>query len=96
MGIMAGRKSLLEGMFLYGKPAKILVCMKGARKYASIIAKEVDCTYSHTVRILQNMKKIGLVEFEKKGRIKNVGLTKLGEDIAGAIENLMRIFSKAD
>ncbi len=42
------------------------------------------------------MKKHGLVDFEKKGRVKYVDLTPLGEDIAFAVENINRVFSKAD
>lgn len=93
---MAGKKKIFESMFLQDKPSKLIVHMKGEKKYASTLAKEVDCTYSHCVRILQEMKKHGLVDFEKKGRVKYVGLTPLGEDISFAVENINRVFSKAD
>ena len=85
-------KKHLEGLFLHEKPSRILTCMKGQKTYASVLAKEVDCTYSHCVRILQEMEKCGLVEFEKSGRIKLVNLTRQGEKIAYGIENLMREF----
>jgi len=39
-------------------------------RYGSILAKEVDCTYSHAVKILQTLETLKLVVFEKKGRIK--------------------------
>lgn len=90
------KKKLLEQLFLHDKPTKLLISTKGQGKYASIIAKDIDCTYSHCVRILQDMKDLGLVEFQKKGRIKFVKLTKLGEDVAFALENLVRVFSKFD
>ena len=51
-------------------------------RYGSILAKEVDCTYSHSVKILQTLKKMGLVTFEKQGRIKLIKLTKKGLEIA--------------
>jgi len=52
------------------------------------LAKEVDCTYSHAVKILQTLKALKLVEFEKKGRIKLIKLTKKGNEVADAIENI--------
>ncbi len=87
-------KKNLEIMFLHDKPARIITKMKGQKKYASVLAKEVDCTYSHCVRILQDMKKLGLVEFEKKGRIKHVILTKNGEEIAHSMEGVYMAFDK--
>ncbi|MFH0961379.1 MAG: hypothetical protein V1820_01710 [archaeon] len=90
---MGARKDL-ELMFLHDKPARIITKLKGLKKYASILAKEADCTYSHCVRILQDMKKLGLVEFEKKGRIKHVILTKFGEEIAHSMEGIYISFDK--
>jgi len=58
--------------------------------YASRIAKDVDCTYSHTVRIIQIFEKSGLLIFEKTGRTKTIQLTKKGRKIA---ENLNRLIS---
>lgn len=91
-----GRKEL-ETMFLHEKPAKLLIKIKEGqgRKYASILSKEVDCTYSHCIRILQEMKKQGLVSFEKSGRTKVVKMTKFGEDVAFALENIFRLFERS-
>lgn len=91
-----GRKEL-ETMFLHEKPAKLLIKIKEGqgKKYASILSKEVDCTYSHCIRILQEMKKQGLVSFEKGGRTKTVKMTKFGEDIAFAMENIFRLFGRS-
>ena len=36
-------------------------------RYGSILAKEVDCTYSHAVKILQILEELKLVDFEKEG-----------------------------
>lgn len=60
-------------------------------RYGSILAKEVDCTYSHAVKILQTLEVLGLVVFEKQGRIKLIKLTKKGQEIADNIENIRRI-----
>jgi len=54
--------------------------------YASTLAKNVNCTYSHVVKILQEMEDAGLVSFEKTGRLKYLKLTKKGEEIAKHID----------
>ena len=63
-------------IFFRRKPALLLVALKkmGRVKYGSMLAKEVDCTYSHAVKILQGLEEIGLVSFEKKGRTKIIKL----------------------
>ena len=77
-------------IFFRRKPALMLVALKkiSRARYGSILAKEVDCTYSHAVKILQSLERLGLVGFEKKGRIKLIKLTKKGQEIAENIENI--------
>ncbi len=60
-------------------------------KYGSVLAKEVDCTYSHAVKILQTLEKLGLVSFEKKGRIKVIKLTKKGQEVSDHIQAIKRL-----
>lgn len=80
-------------VFFRRKPALMLVALKKLTKarYGSILAKEVDCTYSHAVKILQILEKLGLVVFEKKGRMKLIKLTKKGQEIADNIESIKRL-----
>jgi predicted transcriptional regulator len=80
-------------VFFRRKPALMLVALKKMTKarYGSILAKEVDCTYSHAVKILQTLERLGLVIFEKKGRMKLIKLTKKGQEIADNIENIKRV-----
>lgn len=66
----------------------MLVSLRSGPKYATLLSKEVDCTYSHCVKILEQFKNLGLVEFEKKGRIKIVKLTDFGQEIASTIDNI--------
>lgn len=82
-------------IFFRRKPALMLVALKKLSKarYGSILAKEVDCTYSHAVKILQTLERLGLVTFEKKGRIKLIKLTKKGQDIAENIDIIRRLLS---
>jgi predicted transcriptional regulator len=76
------------------KPVKLLISLKNGPKYATILSKEVDCTYSHTVKLLDQFKNYGLVEFEKKGRIKIIKLTDDGEDLAHSVEGSLMKLSK--
>lgn len=71
----------------------ILVALRkgGKNRYGSVLAKEVDCTYSHAVKILQEMEKARLVEFEKQGRIKTIRLTNSGDKIAEHIEKIKNL-----
>ncbi len=79
-------------IFFRRKPALMLVALKKMSKarYGSLLAKEVDCTYSHAVKILQTLEELKLVEFEKKGRIKLIKLTKKGEEVAEDIDSIRR------
>jgi len=80
-------------VFFRKKPALMLIALKKSSRvrYGSILAKEVDCTYSHAVKILQGLQKLGLVDFEKKGRIKLIRLTKKGIEIADHIEKVREL-----
>ena len=80
--------------FLHIKPAKMLVSLRKGPKYATILSKEIDVTYSHTVKLLDLFNDFGLVEFEKKGRIKMVKLTDRGEEIAKLLDGLLTKFNR--
>ncbi len=86
---MAKNKKIFD-VFLREKPAMMLVHLlngnTNTESYASTLAKSVDCTYSHVVKILQEMEDAGLVTFEKTGRLKILKLTKKGEEIAKHID----------
>jgi predicted transcriptional regulator len=88
------RNSHLVNLFLRNKPSFILIKIHACQSkcYASNIAKEVDCTYSHTVRIIQQLEKEGLLTFDKAGRIKTITLTKKGREISETLKKLMTLF----
>ena len=77
-------------MFFREKPAMMLVELKNADAniYASVLAKQIDCTYSHVVKILQEMQKAELIRFKKEGRLKLLELTKKGTEVACNIESI--------
>lgn len=77
-------------VFFREKPTLMLVNLYNASNdvYASNLAKQVDCTYSHVVKILQEMSKAGLVNFQKEGRLKILKLTDKGRKIAEMMNDI--------
>ena len=88
-----GNNKEIFNVFFREKPAMMLVELKNAKSeiYASSIAKQVDCTYSHVVKILQEMQKAGLINFEKQGRLKLLTLTKMGQEVAEKIDGIRAV-----
>ena len=66
-------------VFFRAKPAMLLLNLKNAKSdvYASTVAKGIDCTYSHVVKILQEM--------EKGNHLLNIGL----DDVQSGVYNLV-------
>lgn len=87
---MAPRNKKIFGVFFREKPAMMLVELLNTQheQYASSLAKAVDCTYSHIVKILNEMHRADLITFHKEGRLKVLKLTKKGEDVARSIERI--------
>ena len=87
MGVTQLKNKKVFGIFFRVKPAMMLVSLKNSNSevYASSLAKMVDYTYSHVVKILQEMEKANIVSFQKQGRLKIITLTKKGQEIADHI-----------
>ncbi len=87
---MATRNKKIFSVFFREKPAMMLVYLLNSEKeqYASHLAKDVDCTYSHIVKILNEMQKADLITFQKEGRLKILKLTKKGEEVAKYIDQI--------
>lgn len=77
--------------FLNEKPVQLLVKLRDYRSdnYASALARQADVTYSHTVKCLQKMEEQGMVEFERKGRKKEIELTNYGNRLADEFFELL-------
>jgi len=90
LGVEMDNNQEIFNVFFREKPAMMLVSLKNAKSevYASSLAKQIDCTYSHVVKILQHMERSGLVNFEKQGRLKLLTLTKSGSEIADHIDGI--------
>lgn len=84
------RNKKIFSVFFREKPAMMLVTLlnQSQEHYASSLAKVVDCTYSHIVKILNEMQRSGLIIFRKQGRLKVLRLTDKGKDVAEAIEKI--------
>lgn len=87
--LSASNKEIFK-VFFREKPAMMLVELRNAKTevYASSLAKQIDCTYSHVVKILQQMEKEGLINFDKQGRLKLLTLTKKGTEVAERIDHI--------
>lgn len=89
---MMGKKMTdrIFNVFFREKPALMLLGLRNSKgeSYASSLAKEVDCTYSHVVKIIQEMNKAGLVTFKKQGRLKLLTLTTKGIKVADHIDSI--------
>lgn len=87
------KKAAVFNIFFREKPAMMLVGLKNAKNemYASALAKQIDCTYSHVVKILQEIEKAGLITFKKQGRLKLLKLTKIGEQVAEHIDSIKHL-----
>jgi len=90
---LAIKQKKIFNVFFREKPAMMLVNLLNSNNsiYASNLAKLVDCTYSHVVKILQEMQKAGLVTFEKQGRLKVLTLTKKGQEAASYINKVQNL-----
>lgn len=80
-------------VFFREKPAMMLIGLKRAEGeiYASSLAKQIDCTYSHVVKILQEIEKADLIKFKKQGRLKLLTLTKKGQEVADHMDTIQRL-----
>jgi len=77
-------------VFFRAKPTLMLVRLLNSENemYASSLAKQIDCTYSHVVKILQEMERHELVDFNKQGRLKLLTLTKKGQEVAEHMDKI--------
>lgn len=89
------KKTEFEELLLRKKPAKLLTSLNTEEhKYVTVLAKEIDCTYSHVVKLLDIFAKLGIVRYKKEGRVKYIALTDEGKEIAKTLETLIKKLSK--
>lgn len=84
-------------LFMREKPVRLLLSLRTTdkkAKYVSTLSRDINCTYSHTVRLLDEFKALGLVKFMKVSRVKYVELTEEGKDLVHQLEGVVRNLSK--
>ena len=81
----------LEELFLHTKPSHIMVQLNHPHRenYISELSTEIDCTYSHAVRVIQKLEEKEIVQTHREGRKKKVELTDKGEEIAEILGDLI-------
>ncbi len=89
---MDEKQQHIFNVFFREKPAMMLIGLKKANSeiYASSLAKQIDCTYSHVVKILQEIERAELIKFKKQGRLKLLTLTKKGTEVADHMDAITR------
>jgi len=89
---------VLAPIFFKEKPVNALAQLADDERswYASMLAKEIDCTYPHIVNILDKFHEHDLIETEEEGRVKKITLTSQGEDLAIEFQNLLRRMDRID
>jgi Mn-dependent DtxR family transcriptional regulator len=73
-----------EDLFFRVKPVNAIIVLSDEKRewYASSLAKEIDCTFPHIIKILAKFNDLGLVSFKESGRKKLVFLTTSGKQLA--------------
>jgi DNA-binding MarR family transcriptional regulator len=81
-----------EFFFLREKPAMALLAVRNLDPaYASAVAKTIDSTVPHTLKILAEMEARGLISSRPEGRIRRLDLTEHGERAAFALSKLVEV-----
>ncbi len=79
-----------EFFFLREKPAMALLAIRNLDPaYASMVAKTIDSTVPHTLKILAEMEEQGLISSRPEGRIRRLDLTEHGHRAARALSDLI-------
>ena len=86
-----------EELFFQEKPARAVLALKelGEGAYQTVVARRIDTTYAHALKVLGELERLKLVRFEQAGRMKLVGLTDLGEEMAETLRRAGRILELA-
>lgn len=73
-----------EISFLNEKPVKALVSIRRTREdiHVSVVARKIDTTHAHTVKIIRRLEEDGYITSRKMGRKKLLFLTEKGEQVA--------------
>jgi len=85
------RENKLLNTFLREKPGMALISLADRKTewYAALLAKKIDCTYPHIVKLLAAFDSLGLIKQKNRGRKRMIVLTNKGSEIAHDFESLV-------
>ena len=79
----------MKSLFLKLKPSTVLILLKDSQQqwYPSKLARASNSSYVHTVNLLVALRKLGVVNIEKKGRQNFYKLTEKGAYLALSLDD---------
>ena len=82
----------MKRLFLKLKPTAVLLLLKDSQQswYPSRLARESGSSYVHTVNLLAQLRKFGVVTSEKKGKQNIYKLTEKGAYLASALDDFAK------
>ena len=82
----------MKSLFLKIKPATVLMLLKDSQQswYPSKLARSSNSSYVHTVNLLGELRKHGVVTLEKRGRQNFYKLTEKGAYLAFALDDFAK------
>ena len=89
----------IDNVLIIPKWMKLVVLIKKfPNSYPMFINKKISPSseYSHTVIIAQRFDKIGVINFEKQGRVNIMNLTHVGKKLADVCEGILNIVCNGD
>jgi DNA-binding MarR family transcriptional regulator len=94
--LFGGHMATAANIFLKEKPTRALILLrdKSKRWYISLLAKEVDTTYPHMVKLVRVFEQLGLIRTVKDGRTRYIELTEQGDELAHDLEGIYKHLSK--
>lgn len=82
-------------LFLKEKPARALLAIQELDPaYAALVAKRIDSTFPHTIRILNQLEAAGLIKTRPEGRVRYLEMTAAGRRAAGALKALVDLLQE--
>lgn len=82
----------MEKITHFDKIVMLEISRNKEETYKSDIARNIDGTYSHVVKVLSRLKKKGLVDFDKQGRMVKIHMTKKGQEFVDAVQKMFNIW----
>jgi len=82
--------------WIYNKvPRNTLVLLSKSPLTITEISKETDSQYSSVLKVIKMLEENGLIQTEKRGRIRIVWLTEFGEKISNLFKRIDNMIEKA-